>query len=364
MRTQPRQQSEPFNESPPRNRRMQVVSTIAALRDALRQIRQQRNHHVTVGFVPTMGYLHEGHISLFQEARRRCHVVVASVFVNPLQFGPCEDFATYPRDCERDRALAERGGVDLLFTPAVEEIYPQVPLKRQTPSPRSSSTQSSQRLLLTTVSVAQVGDGLCGASRPGHFDGVTTVVAKLFNIVQPDKAFFGLKDVQQVAVITQMVTDLNMPVDIVACPTLRETDGLAISSRNVYLTSPERRQAPILYRTLREAARRVREGQWRTAAEVTEWVRTTLATAPLARVDYVELRTFPELRPVDLLAYSSDCSDDFARRESDGVDEPDRSIDSDELGKLCESYVLAVAVYFGRTRLIDNVVIDGEGALP
>lgn len=279
---------------------MNVVKTI----DKIRQWRAEMNG-ITVGLVPTMGYLHEGHLSLIKKARQQCDRVVVSIFVNPLQFGPQEDLETYPRDVERDAKMAEKAGVDLLFTPTVDEMYPRTPLTR--------------------VVVSRVTDGMCGASRPGHFDGVTTVVAKLFNIVQPQLAYFGEKDVQQLAVIQQMVNDLNLPIAIVSCPTVREADGLALSSRNVYLSSEERKQATVLYRALKQAKENVLRREWRTGEQVENGVIELISKQPLADIDYVEMRSFPNLTRVE-------------------------SLDRD-------SYVIAVAVRFGRTRLIDNILI-------
>lgn len=286
---------------------MKIVQT----RDELRQL-ISANKNKTIGFVPTMGYLHDGHLSLIERAQAECGCVVASIFVNPLQFGPQEDFESYPRDAERDARLAERSGVDILFIPDTKEMYPKTPL--------------------TTISVAKVTDSLCGASRPGHFDGVATVVAKLFNLIQPDKAYFGLKDAQQIAVIKQMVTDLNMPVDIVPCPTVREPDGLAMSSRNVYLSDEERKQATVLYRALKTAEQKLSSGQWRFGKEVESGVCEIISSQPLAQIDYVEMHTFPELERTE--------------RVED------------------KQYIIAVAAKFGRTRLIDNILFHGEERLP
>ena len=205
-----------------------TISTIAELRarlDAARSVGQQ------VGFVPTMGYLHEGHVSLLAAARAADDVVVASIFVNPLQFGPAEDLAAYPRDLDRDTALAEAAGVDLLFVPSLQEMYPDGPVR-------------------TSITVAEVSEPLEGRSRPTHFAGVATVVAKLFAIVGPCRAYFGEKDWQQVAVVRRMVRDLSIPVEVVACPTSREPDGLARSSRNAYLTAEERAAAPVVHAAL------------------------------------------------------------------------------------------------------------------
>ncbi|RAL21091.1 pantoate--beta-alanine ligase [Thermoflavimicrobium daqui] len=282
---------------------MKITHTIEELRQTLKPYRQQ-----TVGLVPTMGYLHEGHLSLVKRARQECDIVVMSIFVNPLQFGPQEDLDRYPRDLPRDAALAEKAGVDFLFHPTVEEMYP-------TPTH-------------TQIIVSEVTEVLCGASRPGHFAGVTTVVGKLFHIVMPDRAYFGLKDAQQVAVIEQMVQDLNFPITVVACDIVRESDGLALSSRNVYLSPEERKQALILSQALFAAKEGLGQGRWKTAQEVNHFVRKTIETQPLAVIDYVETLTYPTLQPIDQL-----------------TDQP---------------MIVAVAVYFGRTRLIDNILFVGR----
>jgi pantoate--beta-alanine ligase len=286
---------------------MKVINRINELKQELRQLRSERNNG-TVGFIPTMGYLHAGHFSLVTEAQQQTDIVVMSIFVNPLQFGPNEDFDKYPRDHERDLRMAREAGVDIVFLPETAEMYPK-PIK-------------------TTVSVAGITEQLCGASRPGHFDGVATVVTKLFNVVQPDKAFFGTKDAQQVAVIAQMVQDLNMNVTIVPCPTLREPDGLAMSSRNVYLTEEQRKQAVVLSEALKQAERQIREGEL-TWQEIKKQAIEHISTAPLARIDYVELLAYPSLQPV----------------ESEVTGSP-------------HSIVLALAVKFGHTRLIDNLIME------
>lgn len=274
---------------------MKVIETIAELRARLQAQRGR-----TIGLVPTMGYLHQGHLSLVERARAECDIVVMSIFVNPTQFGPQEDFATYPRDLERDRHLAEQAGVDLLFVPSATEMYP--------------------RPSLTKIEVGQLTDRLCGASRPGHFEGVALVVSKLFHIVEPNRAYFGLKDAQQVAVIEQMVYDLSMPVQIVPCPTVREPDGLAMSSRNVRLAPEQREQAATISQVLQE----VKEREWKTAAEINAYVRQRLEALSLAKVDYVETLRYPSLEPIDQLTD--------------------------------ERVIVAVAVYFGSTRLIDNLI--------
>lgn len=277
---------------------MRTVSSIQELRASLHKVRPQ-----TIGFVPTMGYLHEGHLSLVDKAKETADVVVMSIFVNPLQFGPNEDLANYPRDIERDSRLAESRGVDILFFPSVEEMYP----------PGSK----------TNVSVQDITESMCGASRPGHFDGVTTVVAKLFNIIQPDYAFFGMKDAQQVAVVMQMVRDLNMPIEVVPCPIVREADGLALSSRNVYLSPEERGQALVLSRALQQAQSMVGLGE-RNVETLRTAIEKVIQESPLASIDYIEIRSYPGLMPLEEL--HGDC-------------------------------IVALAVRFGNTRLIDNIML-------
>lgn len=286
---------------------MRVVRNVEQLREAIEYMRG--GGHGPIGFVPTMGYLHDGHASLLRRAGELCGTVVMSIFVNPLQFGPNEDFESYPRDEKRDLELAEREGADIVFIPTVEVMYP-VPIRSQ-------------------VRVSSLTTQLCGASRPGHFDGVTTVVAKLFNMVQPDYAFFGLKDAQQVAVLRQMVSDLNMNVNIVACPIVRESDGLALSSRNVYLSMEERQQALVLSRSLQEAREALEEDKIRTVGEVRQMLVSGISQAPLANIDYVEVLTFPGLESLDSCLSLMDVKDEI---------------------------IIALAVKFGRTRLIDNIV--------
>ncbi|MFP3388023.1 pantoate--beta-alanine ligase [Brevibacillus sp. SIMBA_040] len=279
---------------------MEQISTIAEMRIHINEAKRQGKR---IGIVPTMGFLHEGHISLVKAAREMCDLVVMSIFVNPLQFGPNEDFERYPRNIERDSEMASAAGVDLLFTPVVSEMYP--------------------RPILTNVSVANVTAPLCGASRPGHFDGVATVVTKLFQIVQPDYAFFGQKDAQQVAVITQMVADLSMPIQIVPCPIIREADGLAMSSRNVYLSPDERAQALVLSASLKQANEWLDEGV--ALGEIKERVVQKINEMSLAKIDYVEVLGFPDLAPI--------------KKEAAG-----------------QGIIIALAVYFGKTRLIDNLI--------
>jgi len=286
---------------------MRTVTTIDAVRDETAAARAPGG---TVGLVPTMGYFHAGHRSLMDAARADCDLVVVSSFVNPTQFGPYEDLGAYPRDPERDAAIASAAGVDVMFAPTVEEMYPDGPP-------------------VTTVHVARLTQGLCGAARPTHFDGVTTVVAKLFSIVGPSRAYFGRKDFQQLAVVRRMAADLDLPVTVVGCPLVREPDGLALSSRNAYLTRAERAAAPVLYRALVAAADAVAAGE-REATVVAEAVRSTVASEPAVALEYVEVRTTDGLEPVE---------------------------------SIFGAVVVALAARLGRARLIDNVVvtIDADG---
>ncbi|NHN28687.1 pantoate--beta-alanine ligase [Paenibacillus agricola] len=287
---------------------MQVIHHIEELRAVLKGVRAKQPGF-TIGFVPTMGFLHQGHASLLQQARKQCDFVVLSIFVNPLQFGPNEDFDRYPRNEARDLELAEEEGTDVVFCPSTVEMYPK-PVR-------------------TKISLSIITEQLCGASRPGHFDGVAVIVTKLFQIIQPDAAFFGLKDVQQVAVIKQLVDDLNMPLQIVPCPIVREQDGLAMSSRNVYLQPEERRQALALSSALKLAEQRINEAaDVLLADELKQMIRTHIAQMPLAEIEYVEIVTYPELEPVSRLQ---------------------RSISGE--------IVIALAARFGKTRLIDNTII-------
>lgn len=294
---------------------MMTFTNIRPLREQLKEARftaARNGKPIKIALVPTMGFLHEGHASLLRKARAENDLVVLSIFVNPIQFGPNEDFERYPRDPEKDLALAEREGVDYVFLPSVEEMYPQ-PTR-------------------TNIKVAGLTDVLCGASRPGHFDGVTTVVGKLLHIVQPDRAYFGQKDAQQVAVIVQMVLDLNFDVEIIPCPIVREADGLALSSRNVYLSAEERQAALVLSRSLLAAQAKANTEANVTAGEVLAELRDAIGAEPLAVIDYVEIADFPGLSPL-----AGEDRLDVAGRRSD--------------------VLIAVAVKFGNTRLIDNVIL-------
>lgn len=279
---------------------MKVIKTIDSLRSDL-QLRKANGH--SVGFVPTMGALHEGHLSLIHQARDSHEVVVVSVFVNPLQFGEGEDFESYPRDIERDQQLCKEAGVDILFYPSVEEMYP-----------REASVE---------IKVVQGVDVLCGKSRPGHFDGVATIVLKLLHMVEPNAAYFGQKDAQQVAVIKQMVQTFSMSVQIIACPTVREEDGLAKSSRNVNLNTRERELAPALYSTLIKAVELAKSGSSRT--EIMEYVAKNLDQLELGSIDYVDVLTYPELAASE---------------------------------QLSGTFIIAVAYQFSRARLIDHILVE------
>ncbi len=279
---------------------MKIVGTVKEVRE---QVKEWKKQGLSVGFVPTMGYLHEGHKSLMDVARKGNDKVVVSIFVNPMQFGPTEDLATYPRDLDHDAALCESAGVDLIFHPEAEEMY--------------------EKDFCSFVDMTGLTEGLCGKTRPIHFRGVCTVVNKLFNIVTPDHAYFGQKDGQQLAVIKRMVRDLNMDIEIVGCPIVREEDGLAKSSRNTYLSSEERKAALILSKTValgKELAKTEKD-----ANKVVEAMKKNIETEPLAKIDYVEAVDALSMAPVE---------------------------------KLEGACMLAMAVYIGKTRLIDNTLIN------
>ena len=279
---------------------MKIVGTVKEVRE---QVKEWKKQGLSVGFVPTMGYLHEGHKSLMDAARKGNDKVVVSIFVNPMQFGPTEDLATYPRDLDHDAALCESAGVDLIFHPEAEEMY--------------------EKDFCSFVDMTGLTEGLCGKTRPIHFRGVCTVVNKLFNIVTPDHAYFGQKDGQQLAVIKRMVRDLNMDIEIVGCPIVREEDGLAKSSRNTYLSPEERKAALILSKTValgKELAKTEKD-----ANKVVEAMKKNIETEPLAKIDYVEAVDALSMAPVE---------------------------------KLEGSCMLAMAVYIGKTRLIDNTLIN------
>ena len=273
--------------------------------DIKRYIKNAKNSGKTIGFVPTMGFLHQGHLSLIEKAKEENDIVVVSIFVNPTQFGPNEDFETYPRDMEKDTMLAEEAGADVIFNPSVLEMYPD-----------ESSTWVNVEGSITSV--------LCGASRPTHFRGVTTVVNILFSIVEPNKAYFGQKDAQQAAVLTKMVRDLHMNLELVICPIVRESDGLALSSRNTYLNEEERAQATILNKSLQLAVEAYLQGE-KDTIKLIEIIKNSITTMPLAEIDYVSIYAYPTLS---------------------------------EIKTINQTAIAAVAVKFGKTRLIDNVIIE------
>ena len=289
---------------------MRTVTTVAELREVCDAARAQGR---TVGFVPTMGYFHDGHRSLMRAARADNDLLVVSLFVNPTQFSPTEDLSAYPRDLDGDAAQAAAEGVDLLFVPRVDEVYPGDGC--------------------TTVHVGGITEVLCGASRPGHFDGVTTVVIKLFSMVGPCRAYFGRKDAQQLAVVRRMTRDLNLPVDVVGCPLVRETDGLAMSSRNAYLTADDRVAALVLSRSLFVLGEAVQRGV-RDCTRLHALLADVLAAEPQMRIDYAAIVDAASLEAVERL---------------------DRADSSETL--------VALAAFVGRARLIDNVTISVSGQL-
>ncbi|WP_163581990.1 pantoate--beta-alanine ligase [Gracilibacillus saliphilus] len=283
---------------------VRTVNELIAISDRLKQ------DNKTIGFVPTMGYLHEGHTTLMDESKKYADVLIASIFVNPLQFGPGEDFERYPRDEERDQEIAEQHSVDILFLPTVDEMYPQeatikLHVKRRT-------------------------DVLCGKSRPGHFDGVATVLTKLFHLTKADFAFFGLKDAQQVAVVKGLIDDFNFPTKLIAVPTVRESDGLAKSSRNVYLSEEEREEAAHLHKALRTGQQLIIDGE-KNPVMIIEEVKKYLDRETNGKIDYVDLLTFPSLK---------------------------------QIGSIDQQVIIAVAVQFTKARLIDNLIISENGTVP
>lgn len=281
---------------------MKIINTIKDIRIA---VKEARRNGKTIGFVPTMGYLHEGHLSLVKKAKEENNLVVVSIFVNPTQFGEGEDFETYPRDLDRDSKLVQSVGADIVFSPTVKEMYP---------------SEAS-----TYVEIdGKITEKLCGASRPGHFKGVTTIVTKLFNIVTPDKAYFGQKDAQQVAVIEQMARDLCLDVEIVPCPIVREEDGLAMSSRNTYLDNDERRAATVLSKALAKAEDMIKTGE-RNASKISKFIVDKIKSEPLSEIDYIEI---------------------VNNRTLESIEEVEGNI------------LIALAVKIGKTRLIDNIRLE------
>ncbi|MED3660654.1 pantoate--beta-alanine ligase [Ureibacillus sp. FSL K6-8385] len=280
---------------------MEVVKTIAELKDIVRKVKSEGK---TIGLVPTMGYLHEGHMALAKAAREENDFVIMSIFVNPTQFGPNEDYESYPRDLERDKKIAESVGVDVVFAPSVEEMYP---------------TDGGIR-----IHAGRQATILCGASRPGHFDGVLQVVTKLFHIAEPTRAYFGQKDAQQVAIVTTLVRDYNFPLEIRTVPIVREEDGLAKSSRNVYLSEQERKEAPAIYQALKLAKEEFLNSKdaEKAVQKAKDYILSNTASG---RIDYVELLSYPDLKPID---------------------------------EKTDQFLLAAAVYIGKTRLIDNIIFS------
>lgn len=280
---------------------MRVVHQISELKKTIKE-KKEKGH--SIGFVPTMGFLHEGHLFLLKTARKENDLVVISIFVNPLQFGEGEDLEEYPRDLKKDMELAYEVGCDLIFAPPVQEMYP--------PG------------YATFVDVETLTENLCGATRPGHFQGVTTVVTKLFNLVQPDRAYFGQKDAQQALILKKMVKDLNMNLDLIVLPTVREEDGLAMSSRNSYLSSQKRREAAILYRSLQQVQEMIAEGE-RDAATIKKTITMTIENNASAEIDYIEITDTINIKPLAIL--EGEC-------------------------------LIALAIKFGETRLIDNLLVE------
>lgn len=282
---------------------MQMIRTVQEMQQITIELRSKGQQ---IGFVPTMGYLHEGHATLLRQARKENDIVILSVFVNPLQFGPNEDFDRYPRDIERDERIAKEAGVDYIFYPSADEMYP----KERT----------------TTLEVVKRTDVLCGEKRPGHFAGVATVLLKLFNITMPNRAYFGMKDAQQVAVIEGFVTDFNVPVTIVPVEIVREEDGLARSSRNVYLSEKEREEAPHLYKSLCLAKEKIEQGQ-KSPEQITTFIKEYIEANTNGTVDYADIYAYPDLTKIEHIE-----------------------------GRI----IIAIAVKFEKARLIDNITFTVE----
>lgn len=276
---------------------MNIVHTI---KDVKEIIKKWKDENLSIGYVPTMGYLHEGHASLIKKAREENDKVVVSIFVNPIQFGPKEDYSTYPRDLDKDSSLCDEFGANLIFNPEASEMYP--------------------NKIYSHVNVGTLTENLCGEKRPGHFQGVCTVLTKFFNIIVPTKAYFGEKDAQQLAVVKKMVQDLNFPIEIIGCPIIRESDGLAKSSRNAYLNIKERKSALVLNKSLKEALNALESGETKSNT-IKNIIVNRLNKEPLAKIDYVSIVDSDNLHPVE---------------------------------EIKSSILVAIAVYIGKTRLIDN----------
>ncbi|EPY2302932.1 pantoate--beta-alanine ligase [Clostridium sporogenes] len=276
---------------------MNIVHTI---KDVKEIIKKWKDENLSIGYVPTMGYLHEGHASLIKKAREENDKVIVSIFVNPIQFGPKEDYSTYPRDLDKDSSLCEKFGADLIFNPEASEMYP--------------------NKMYSHVNVNILTENLCGEKRPGHFQGVCTVLTKFFNIITPTRAYFGEKDAQQLAVVKKMVQDLNFPIKIIGCPIIRESDGLAKSSRNIYLSEEERKSALVLNKSLKEALNALNHGE-RNLNNIKKIIVNMINKEPLTKIDYVNIVDSANLQPVE---------------------------------EIQSSILIAIAVYIGKTRLIDN----------
>lgn len=285
---------------------MKIISTLKAMQQERAKLAKEQK---SVGYVATMGFLHEGHQSLMKRSKAENDITVLSIFVNPLQFGEGEDFETYPRDAVRDQRIAEQEGIDIVFMPEAAEMYP--------------GNGAIKMLVSDRVDV------LCGRSRPGHFDGVVTVLSKLFHLIQPDRAYFGLKDAQQVAVVQALVHDLNFPLEVVPVPTVREEDGLAKSSRNVYLSEQERQVAPAIHQALQQARKSIQDGT-NDPEKIASAVKEFINRQTSGRIDYVEILSYPALKPAKQIE---------AR------------------------IIIAAAVYFDKARLIDNLVLEADGSI-
>jgi pantoate--beta-alanine ligase len=279
---------------------MKIIKKVSDMRMLIKDLKK---NGLTVGFVPTMGYLHDGHLSLVKNSKKENDFTIVSIFVNPTQFGPNEDLESYPRDFSRDSELLESLKVDCVFAPDVKEMYP--------------------NNFSTYVVPKDLTDVLCGARRPGHFRGVTTIVSKLFNIIQPDRAYFGQKDAQQFFVLKRMVRDLNFDIELRRIPIVREPDGLAMSSRNIYLTKEERKDAVLLYKSLKLAEEMIERGE-RDSKKIIFSMRSLISKSPHAKIDYVEIVDTTNLRPLD---------------------------------RISGEVLIALAVYFGKARLIDNTIV-------
>ncbi|WP_404452826.1 pantoate--beta-alanine ligase [Virgibacillus necropolis] len=285
---------------------MKIIRTVHEMQETALSLLTDNK---TIGFVPTMGFFHEGHLALMEQAKKDNDIVVSSIFVNPLQFGPSEDYEQYPRDEEKDIIHAEETGADVLFIPDTQDMYP--------------------RKMVITLDVTDRVNVMCGRSRPGHFQGVVTVLAKLFHIIQPTKTYFGRKDAQQVAVVDALIEDLNFPMELIALPTIREQDGLAKSSRNVNLRQEEREEAPWIYKALENGRQLVVDGEKNPDIVVKE-VLDTINCYTSGKIDYVELLSYPDLQPVSVIE---------------------------------QQVILATAVYFEGARLIDNLLFDKNGEI-